>query len=432
MALGLSVALVPLNSTMLAVALPAIGRDISVSSGALTQWLVTSYLLVGIVLQSPAGKLGDGLGHARALTIGQIIFTLGSVTGFFARSLPPLVVARCLMAAGGAVMVPSAMAVVRTRLPIELRPSAFGAFGAVMGLAAAVGPLIGGELASRMGWSWLFVVNAPPIAIAALLSLGTPSSTASKLPKFDLLGALLLGAGLTLLVAASRAKSHALVLAGLGLLSLVGFVLWERRTPEPVVDLKLFSLRPFTAGVLLVGLQNLAMYALLFELPIVLSRVLGKTSKDTGRLLLALTLAMVVCSLLGGRVARRIGERTTALLGSSLALLGMTLSGVLPLGRMAPALVLLGGGLGLTTPSSQAASMNAVPKEKSGMAAGVSATVRYLGGVAGVAIVAVLVDSGDLAARHRLGTLVFGAALLLAMFCAAAIPRVDSAQTPPA
>ena len=169
-ALVLSVALVPLNSTMLAVAIPTIAKDLSVASEALTQALVASYLLVGIVFQSPGGKLGDGIGHGRALGLGQLVFAAGAIVGFAGRSMLLLELSRGLMAAGGAVMVPSAFALVRSRAPEKAQARAFGAFGAVMGLAAAVGPLIGGEIVERLGWPYLFAANAPPVLLAALLA----------------------------------------------------------------------------------------------------------------------------------------------------------------------------------------------------------------------------------------------------------------------
>ncbi|MEO7095698.1 MAG: MFS transporter, partial [Polyangiales bacterium] len=384
-ALALSVALVPLNSTMLAVALPSIGDDIKVPAAALTQWLVTGYLLVAIMLQSPAGKLADSIGHRRALSLGQAVFAAGAILGYFSPGLTGLVIARGLLAAGGAIMVPSAMATLRIRLPPAKRGQAFGAFGAVMGLAAAIGPVIGGELAAPLGWRSLFSVNAPPILLAALLGLRHVGRAEVRKPfRADVVGSVLLAGGLALLVIASRAKTSTAPLIAGGVVALAVFVVWEKRVGDPVVDLSLFLRPVFSASTAIIALQNCAMYALLMALPIVLTRAFHVGSAQVGRTLVAMTLAMVVASLAGGRIADRVGARITAAAGASIAVVGMIAAATLPLDSARDLLLplsTLGFGLGLTTPPSQAAGLDAVPPERSGMAAGVSSTMRYLGGV---------------------------------------------------
>ncbi len=429
LALGFSVALVPLNSTMLAVALPAIGHELVVAPAALTPWLVTSYLLVGIALQGPAGKLGDGIGHARALSLGQAVFATGAALGYFGHALWPLVGARGLMAAGGAAMVPSAMALVRVRLPPAARPKALGMFGAVMGFAAAVGPLLGGELATRMGWRALFVVNAPIVLLAALL--GSRGEKTPRRPmKLDVVGSLLLAVSLSLLVVGTRAPRIGAVLGVLGAALLIVFVSWERRATDPVIDPAMFRARPFTASALTIGLQNLAMYALLFELPIVLARVTGATAAMTGRALVAMTLASVVGSLLGGRATGRFGARAVAVFGGALGAVGAALLVFWPLASSSdviPGLVLLGAGMGLASPAAQTSALNAVRADQSGMAAGVSSTARYLGGAVGVAVVATLLADGDMLSRHRLGASLFAGAMCLSALASLGLPR----RTPP-
>lgn len=427
-ALGLSVALVPLNSTMLAVAMPAIARDLRVPSEALTQGLVASYLLVGIVLQSPGGKLGDGIGHGRALGLGQLVFALGAIVGFVGRAMLPLEIARGLMAAGGAVMVPSAFALVRSRAPANAQAKAFGAFGAVMGVAAAIGPLVGGEIVGRLGWPSLFAVNAPPVLVAALLARSREKEPKRAMPRFDLLGSALLGVGLCLAVIGLR--SQRFVMAGLGAIVVVLFFFWERRAKTPVIDPSLFRTRAFATGVSVVGLQNLAMYALLFELPIVLSRAFEADAKTSGRTLLALTLAMVTGSMTSGRVVARLGERGCALLGSSVALFGMLVLAWRPLsgaGDLIWGLLPLGVGIGLSTPALQAAAMAAIDRGRSGMAAGVSSTARYLGGVIGVGLVSSLLHGDEPLVAHRSATRVLALVLVVGLGAASLLPKAQKA-----
>lgn len=429
-ALALSIALVPLNSTMLAVAIPKVASDIQVDPTKTTQWLVTGYLLVGIAFQSPGGKLSDAIGHTRALSLGQVVFTLGSLIGFFGHGLPLLVLARGLMAAGGAMVVPSAIATLRLRLPPARRARAFGAFGAVMGLAAALGPLVGGEIAGRFGWRTLFVVNAPVLVVAAFLGrLGHSSAPASEPARrrplrLDVVGSVLLAFGLGLLVLASRSP-HPVWLAtgGAGLLAI--FVPWELRVAHPVVDLRLFRRPVYAASLAIVGLQNLAMYSLVFMLPLVLFKLFGLEAKQAGRTLATLTIAMVAGSMIGGRLSEKIGARFAAAIGAGTATAGMVLCATVPLESaksLVVPLILCGFGLGLTGPGSQAAGLDVVPVEQSGMAAGLSATLRYLGGVVGVAIAGPLLASGEVRERYPVLAWIFTGALALAFTATLALP----------
>ena len=166
----LSASLMPLNSTMIAVAVPDISDEFGRDPALVTQALVTSYLIAAVVLQSPAGKVGDRIGHARMLAIGQVLVAAGALVGFLAPSLGLLIVARMLMAAGGAALVPSTLALLRHELPPERRGRAFGAFGATMALSAALGPVVGGELVQAFGWPSVFAANLPVLGVSVALA----------------------------------------------------------------------------------------------------------------------------------------------------------------------------------------------------------------------------------------------------------------------
>ena len=301
-AVALGAALMPLNSTMVAVALPDIGRSLDLSPAALTRAVIASYLLTGIVLQSPGGKLGDRIGYRRVLALGQLTLGVGAAIGYFASSLAPLVAARILMAAGGAMLVPNAGALLRAELPFEKRGRAFGAFGGVMSLAAAVGPVLGGELVRRFGWPSIFLANLPVLLLSAALAfvgaVPEPPRDRSLVPQgFDWVGSLLLALALGLGVSALRGGSshHGLLLLA-GVLSFLPFVWWELRVTDPVVDFSLFRRPVFTAGSLLMMLQNVALYAIIFELPHLMDKLFALDARGTGRLLFAMTATMVVAS----------------------------------------------------------------------------------------------------------------------------------------
>ena len=426
----LAAALAPLGSTMIAVALPSIGEELGVASGELTQWLVSVYLIVGIAALSPGGKLGDYLGHRRVLALGMGIYGGGSVVAFLFATLPSLALARVGMAIGSALIVPACMAMIRNLVPVERRPRTFGLFGSVMGAAAATGPLLGGELTAQFGWRSVFVANLPVLAIAfcgirfgAAKRLADTVSDRLRAAHFDVLGSALLGIGLALVVVSARLSSGVWV-GGAGSVLLVIFVLRERHVAEPVLDPDLFTHRQFVAGSAVIGLQNLAMYALLFQLPIFLENVRGVKAGTTGRTLVWMMVAMVIFSPIGGRVSERIGPRLTVFAGCLL-----TLAGILAIGSfdhvnvpvdVLPGIVLLGAGMGLSTAPSQAASMSAVDRSRAGMAGGAISTIRYIGGVIGISALGFAVSSseaGSVIEGHSSAVSVYVSALVLATMC---------------
>ncbi len=440
----LAASLSPLGSTMIAVALPSIGSELGVGSGALTQWLVSSYLIVGIATMSPGGKLGDRIGHSRALIIGMSIYGAGSIVGFVLATLPSLAFARISMAVGGAMAVPATMALLRNLVPPERRARTFGYFGSVMGTAAGIGPLVGGELTSLFGWRSVFIANIPVILLAYyLIRRGTPSlpspgndavsgvsptSVAKPSARFDVLGSVLLGAGLTLLViVAQTSGSTALAAGSAAAVLLLVFVWWERRVPEPVLDLGLFLQPTFAASSAVIGLQNLAMYALLFQLPIFFEQVREAEAGTTGRTIIGMMIAMVILSPIGGRLSESIGIRITAFVGTLTSLGGLYLvSDFGNLGSPSDALlglVLVGAGLGLSSAPTQAAAMSAVSRTNAGMAGGAVSTARYIGGVIGISVLGYLLGAEQVGVdAHSVAASVYLAALILAAISALALP----------
>ena len=210
---------------------------------------------------------------------------------------------------------------------------------------------------------------------------------------------------------------------------MAAFALRERRATDPVVALDIFGSRAFTAGTLLICLQNLVMYALLFELPLVLEELFDLGARETGQLLIFLMVAMVLTSLLAGRLTDRLGPRLLAVGGSLVCLGGMLLLRGTDLDAATDVrlpLALLGVGLGMCGPAAQTASLAAIPPHRSGMAAGVGSTMRYLGGVAGIAFLgrALELHGGASAARssHHDVVAVFVVVLVAGLACAVLLP----------
>ena len=404
---------------MIAVALPAIGETFSVSPGDLTLWLVTSYLLVNIILQSPAGKLGDMVGRRRAFGIGLSLFAVGVLIATFAPFLAAVAASRILMAAGGAMLLPNAMALLRTVIAEERRPRAFGYFGAMLGASAATGPLVGGFLTEYYGWEAIFLVNLPILLLSWVLVQSDSSYECESLEnngsrtRFDFTGMGLLAISLGIIVTGMKSDGlwplAAIVFGGLGL---YGFMHWERRTPDPLIDLQLFRRIPFVIGGSVIGLQNLGMYALLFQLPFLLIGWYQLDPVTIGQILLTMTIFMVLFSSIGGRMAEWLGARTTVLSGLFISLIGMIMllatTGSATLMWMSISLAWVGGGIGMVMGPAQAAALSAISPEQSGVASGVLSTMRYLGGVAGITIISTVLTDADPAAMLEQNKLCFG------------------------
>jgi MFS family permease len=430
MGLGLSAMLVPLGSTMIAVALPSIGLEFSRTPGELTQWLVNSYLMINIVALGPGGKLGDHWGYRRTLRLGQWLFGAGCLLPLVFHYFEALVAARILMALGGATMVPTVMAVFKITVPEERRHRVFGYFGAMMGFAAAVGPSLGGLLVHHFGWTAIFLMNLPPLLLSVFFSMGFFKHALHEHPatrfSFDWAGTLLLALALVCLVVGMKAQSALLVPA---LALMAGFIGWQTRTPHPLIDPKLFSNRSFSAGCAIVALQNLAMYALLFQLPYLLKLLYQWGPEQSGHYMTVFMFSMMVASMLGGRLAELIGVRATCVGGTLTAL-----TGVIWLSMLSPdkaplhvivALVLGGSGLGLANGPSQSAAMASIERSMSGIASGVISTCRYLGGVVGISVLASLLSgpvSAQSLAQYRQAILLFAGAFFVAALVSLLLP----------
>ena len=422
---------------MIAVALPAMGESFQVSSSDLTLWLVSSYLLVNIILQSPAGKLGDIVGRRRAFMIGLSLFAIGALIATLAPYLPIVAASRVLMAAGGAMLVPNAMALLRNVIPEHKRSSAFGYFGALLGASAAVGPMLGGMLTEYFGWKAIFLVNLPLLLISWVLvksdtSYVRPSRDShAPRPGFDFFGMGLLAISLGILVIGLKSDEFwPLIAVLLGTLGLVVFTRWEKYTRHPLVDMQLFRHGPFVIGGVIVGLQNLGMYALLFQLPFLFKEWYLLDPGQTGQILLIMMIFMVFLAPVGGRMGEHFGVRSTILSGLCVSIAGLIMllytAGSMVLLWMPISLALVGSGIGMVTGPAQSAALSAVLPEQSGVAAGILSTMRYLGGIAGITIIStILVDTDPAGILHQ-NKICFGiyiGAYIFALLLALAIPR---------
>lgn len=434
-AIAVGTTLAPLNSTMIAVALPDVQRSFQVSVTA-AAWLVTLYLVSMAVGQPIGGRLGDLHGRRRVYLFGLMWFGAASAGCAFAPNLAVLIVFRTQQAIAGALSFPNGVAMVREGVPVERRGSAFGMIALATGLAAASGPPIGGVLVHAFGWASIFWVNVPVVALAILLgwkSLPTIAGKRQARGRFDAIGSVLLAASLgAVILIPSMLKLHRTALAlavGLaGIAAAVAFVKWELGNGAPVVDLHLFRQPHFAAACASIGLSNLVMYTTLLALPLYLERVRGHDVQTAGLTLAALSAFAAMWGPIGGRWADRSGRWRPAVAGAVALLAGAGLLAVAVKGAslapVAAALAVMGLGLGVSGAPVQLAAVESVPGAQTGSAAGVFSTSRYLGSVVGSSLLAVVFatrpDPGE---SHRF-VLLFAGLSVAALIGIAANARV--------
>jgi EmrB/QacA subfamily drug resistance transporter len=388
------------DSTVVNVALPAIQRDLG-GGLALQQWVVDAYLLTLGSLLLVGGSLGDLFGARRIFLLGIVSFGVMSVACAAAPDGTSLIVARGLQGVTGAILTPAGLAVIAATFRGEERGAAIGAWTAWTGVAFVVGPLVGGWLVTNASWRWVFIVNVPfAVATAGLVAYAVPKrETAGPRPRLDLAGALLCVLGLggpvfALIEEPRRGFGDPLILVPLtlGLALLAAFFWWERRAPEPMLPLGLFSRRNFSFA----NLETLTVYAglatLTFFLVLFVQQLGGYTALEGGLALLPITIVMFVLSPRVGRLSMRLGPRLFMGVGPLVAA-----GSLLALTRLRPGFdywvdllpPLLGFafGLSLIVAPLTATVLADASERDAGIASGVNNAVARVAGLLGIAVV---------------------------------------------
>jgi EmrB/QacA subfamily drug resistance transporter len=393
-----------LDSTVVALALPTIERELHASADNV-QWVLNGYLLVISVLVVTAGRLGDIAGRRRVFLIGMAVFGAGSVLAALANDDAVLVAARAVQGAGGAAMLSLSLAIVSHAFPVEEQGKALGIWAAVSALALAIGPLVGGVLID-IDWRLIFWINLPICAagIAITRWSARESRDETSPPKVDYPGLATFTPGLLAVVFAlvradnwgwSSAKTLLLLAAGLVLLA--AFWAIEHRVSSPIVDFTLFRNGPYlgasAAAFALVG----AYWAVIFFQPQYLQKVLDHGPVAAGVLVLPITAPMVFISPFCGPLIKRVGPRLLMTAGMVCGAVGLALLTQIDAsssyGALLPGYLLFGIALGLVYAPMSTAAMLAMPREKAGIAAGVLAMVRVTAGALALAIAASVFQS---------------------------------------
>jgi len=402
----------PLNSSMLAVALPTIRGEFDVGVGAVTV-LVSCYLIAVAVCQPAGGRMGDAFGHLRVMKTGLLLLLAFSLASAFASNFPLLVALRSFQGISVALIAPNATAYLRKNVEPSRLTSQLGFNGAVIGLGAALGPLVGGLLLAVGDWPWLFAVNLPlaVLSLALLLLLPVEIGAGKRTLQIDgvSLGALLSWfTGITLVGASLRVGMPALTAAGFALFLAGTVVYWARyaRAGRGVVDLRLFANLDYGAMAAGSALANLVMYTTLIAMPLYLRDSEGHGEGFIGFALFAMSAAMVVVSLFSGRLADRVGSRPILLAGSASLLVaagGLALAvGEVPAALLVGLLGLIGLGNGLLGAPQTAVALSSVPRELAGSASGSFSMMRYVGSVIGTALLAAILGGQGSGAEYHL------------------------------
>ncbi|GAA3539633.1 MFS transporter [Nonomuraea rosea] len=413
-----------LDVTIVNVALPAIGRGTGAAHVADLQWVIDAYQLTLAGLLLAGGTLGDRYGHKRVVTIGFVIFGLASVACALAPGIGALVAARVVQGAGAALLLPGTLAVI-TRLYAdrEQRARAIGVWAAIGSLALPAGPVLGGLLVELLGWPWVFWINVPVIAVVVAVILRLVDESEPEARRLDVAGVVLGTATLglvafTVIEAGRLGMGAPLVLAAAAgsVLLVVAFVLVEHRRAEPVLPLPLLRRPPIAVSTIVAATMNFGMNGAMLLLILYLQTIRHRTPIEAGLSLLPLFLPLVLLPAHAGRVAGRRGPRPVMLAGLALLIAGFCLllpirvdSGYLPLML---AMVVIGVGAALLTPSVVALAMGAAPPGREGLTSALNNTARQAGGAIGVAVLGAI--AGDPARPASFMTGLHRAALVAA------------------
>lgn len=384
--------LVPLNSTMITIGLSSIMSSLH-TNVANVSWIVTVYLIIMTVAQPIAGKLGDIFGNRKMFLFGLLLFLGASLICVYAPNLPIIIIGRAIQAIGGALITPNGTAIIRFITPKQLLTKAFGVFGFVMSIGAAIGPLIGAFLINIWGWQSTFWINVPLAVLSFLIAYKfLPNIEQKNRTRLDIQGSLLLGVFLTILVLIVTKEWYRN--GWLWLLFIVFFLLFiqrERNCRNPIIDFSLFKDSSFTSANLSILLNNAIMYCTILMMPMMLDREAGYSIGSIGLILFVFSIAISIASWFGGNIEAKIGKGLTVRISFLLLILALGLYLILPTinGLIFAGLILFIGGLGtgLGVPSMQAASLDSVAKELTGVASGIYSMFRYIGSITASVII---------------------------------------------
>ena len=401
-AIGTGSFMAALDGSVVNAILPIL-RNTFNSNVATIEWVVTIYLLVLSGLLLSFGRLGDLRGHRSLYILGFVAFVASSALCGMARSAGILIFFRGLQAIGGALLASNSPAIVTGNFPVEERGRAFGLVSMMTYLGLTVGPSLGGWLTHAFGWRTVFYINVPVGLLALTLSLlFIPKDSPSESEKrFDLPGAAVFLAALTLLLLGLNkgadwgwtSPSVLGLMAGAAAFMAV-FILIERRSPHPMLDLNLFRVPLFSASAAGAILNYICIFSITFLMPFYLIQGRSLNPAQAGLLLTVQAVVMAITAPISGALSDKIGSRWPGMIGMGVLAAGLLLLSRLgaetDLGWVVFGLAVAGAGTGMFISPNTSALMGAAPKSRQGIASGVLATARNFGMVLGIGLAAAI------------------------------------------
>jgi EmrB/QacA subfamily drug resistance transporter len=396
-ALCFSLLIIGMDTTILNVALPALARDLHAGTSSL-QWMVDAYILVYASMLLTTGSFGDRFGRKGALSLGLVIFGVGSLASAFSGSADLLIACRALMGLGGCLIMPATLSILTNVFPRNERAKAIGIWAGVSGLGIVAGPTLGGLLLQHFWWGSVFLINVPVVLVALVVGhFVVPTSKDPEARKLDPVGTVLSILGLTgilyaIIEAPTEGLTNPTVLTCLiaGVVGASLFALWELHTDHPMLDVHFFQNPRFTAASVSITLAFFAMTGLLFFLTQYLQSVLGYTPLRAGLALIPVAVTMMISSPSSARLDARFGSKATVATGMTIAAGGVALLMVArvnsPYALVAAILAILGLGLGCVMTPATNSIMGSLPLGKAGVGSAVNDTTRQIGGALGVAV----------------------------------------------
>jgi EmrB/QacA subfamily drug resistance transporter len=403
-----------LDVTIVIVALPEIQRGLHASFSDV-QWVIDAYALTLASLLLTAGSLADRYGRKLLFVIGLSIFTLGSLLCGFAQSPLMLTLSRSAQGVGGAIMFATSLALLAHSFRGQDRGVAFGVWGAITGVAVALGPILGGVITSGISWRAIFLVNIPVGVVAIALTVWkVDESRTPQASRPDWAGFVILTVGLvTFVYGLIRASETSwgnigvILCLAIGVAMAITFVMVELRVAHPMFDLGLFRIPTFSGGLGAAFCMNGSLFAMLLYIVLYLQNDLGYSALGTGARLLVTSGGTLVSATIAGRLSSHVPVRW--LIGPGLALVGIGLllmSGIndtTPWTHLIPGFIIAGVGAGMVNPPLASTAVGVVKPERSGMASGVNTTFRQIGIAVGIAVYATIFSSAlQSGLRHSL------------------------------
>lgn len=397
-----------LEQTIVGTAMPTIIKDLN--GFAIFAWVTTAYMICSTTVIPLAGKLADLFGSRFIYLIGWLIFVVGSGLCATATTMEQLIIYRAIQGIGGGMLMPMSQTIIGMMFTPEQRAKWQGIFGAIFGLSSVIGPFFGGFIVDNISWHWIFLINVPfGLLSTALIFIGMKAVDAprdkTKKVSIDWLGIFTLIPGIVLLLLglslnhdkyAWTSATSILIFAG-ALLLFILFVVVERRAEEPIIEMSLFKSRVFNVSVALGFLVGLGMFGAIMFVPMFMQGVLGVTPTQAGSTMTPMMIALIIASVIAGRLVLRIPYRSVMAAGmliGSIGFLLMSTMGVHTTQLTAYSyMTVLGFGIGLVMPIITIVVQNAFPREKLGTVTSATTFFRSIGSTIGTTLFNVIMNA---------------------------------------